>query len=107
MDEAHFCLNGQVNSHNCRISAAEIPHAIQKQPLDSEKVTVWCCFTATFIIGPYFFEEITPSGIRTCSVTGDMLRNFVIPQLQERGCLQDIIFMQHLLIHSHHSLIVV
>ncbi|GBL93870.1 hypothetical protein AVEN_153630-1 [Araneus ventricosus] len=28
-DEAHFCLNGHVNTHNCRICAAENPHAIQ------------------------------------------------------------------------------
>ncbi|GBN54214.1 hypothetical protein AVEN_55877-1 [Araneus ventricosus] len=44
-----------------------------------------------------FFEEITANGIQTCSVTGqryrDMLNDFVIPQLQQRGCLQDIIFM--------------
>ncbi|GBM60516.1 hypothetical protein AVEN_260002-1 [Araneus ventricosus] len=44
-----------------------------------------------------FFEEITANGIQTCSITGqrylDMLRDFVIPQLQQRGCLQDIIFM--------------
>ncbi|GBM10703.1 hypothetical protein AVEN_99-1 [Araneus ventricosus] len=45
-----------------------------------------------------FFEEITTNGIQTCSVRGqryhDMLRNFVIPQLQKRRCLQDIIFKQ-------------
>ncbi|GBL77387.1 hypothetical protein AVEN_41801-1 [Araneus ventricosus] len=43
-------------------------------------------------------REITASGIQTCSVTGqryrDVLRDFVIPQLQQCGCLQDIIFMQ-------------
>ena len=37
-DEAHFCLNGQVNTHNCRISAAENPHA----------VFVKCCFSKGF-----------------------------------------------------------
>ncbi|GBL74718.1 hypothetical protein AVEN_243593-1 [Araneus ventricosus] len=96
--EVHFCLNGLVNTHNCRIGAAENPHTIQEQPLHPDKVTIWCGFTATFIIGPYFFEEITANGIQTCSVTGqryrDMLRDFVISQLQQCGCLQDIIFMQ-------------
>ncbi|GBM09990.1 hypothetical protein AVEN_23983-1 [Araneus ventricosus] len=90
-DKAHLSLNGHVNTHNCRIWATENPHAIQEQPLHSEKVTIWCGFTATFIIGPYFFEEITANGIQTCSVTGyryrDMLREFVIPQLQQHGCL--------------------
>ncbi|GBM97586.1 hypothetical protein AVEN_121409-1 [Araneus ventricosus] len=45
-----------------------------------------------------FFEEITANGIQTCSVTvqrcRDMLKYFVNIQLQQRGCLQDIIFMQ-------------
>ncbi|GBN09994.1 hypothetical protein AVEN_250132-1 [Araneus ventricosus] len=45
-----------------------------------------------------FFEEITVNGIQTCSVIGqrcrDMLRDFVIPQLQQSRCLQDIIFKQ-------------
>ncbi|GBL95532.1 hypothetical protein AVEN_54133-1 [Araneus ventricosus] len=39
-DEAHFCLHGHVNTHNCRIWAAENPHAIQEQPLHPVKVTV-------------------------------------------------------------------
>ncbi|GBM72724.1 hypothetical protein AVEN_189647-1 [Araneus ventricosus] len=46
----------------------------------------------------FYCGEITANGIQTCSVTGkwyrDVLRDFVIPQLQQRGCLQDIIFMQ-------------
>ncbi|GBN56348.1 hypothetical protein AVEN_11437-1 [Araneus ventricosus] len=96
-DEAHFYLNGDVNTHNCRLWAVENPHAIQKYPLYPDKVTVWCGFMATFIIGPYFFEAITANGIQTCSVTGqryrDMLRDFAISRFQQRGCLQDIIFM--------------
>ncbi|GBN35044.1 hypothetical protein AVEN_84179-1 [Araneus ventricosus] len=97
-EEAHFCLNGHVNILNCRIWAAENPHTIQEQPLHSDNVTVWCGFMATFIIGPYFFEEITANGIQTCYVAGqryrDTLKDFVIPQLQHRECIQDIIFMQ-------------
>ncbi|GBN46715.1 hypothetical protein AVEN_149538-1 [Araneus ventricosus] len=53
-DEVHFCLIGHVNTHNCRIWAAENPHAIQEHP---DRVTVWCGFTATFIIGPYFLKR--------------------------------------------------
>ncbi|GBN31554.1 hypothetical protein AVEN_252175-1 [Araneus ventricosus] len=63
-DEAHFYLNGHVNTHNCRIWTAENPHAIQEQTLYPDKVTVWCGFTATFSVGPYFFEEITANGIK-------------------------------------------
>ena len=59
-DEAHFHLNGQVNTHNCHILESENPRAIHQVPLHPPKVTVWCGFTATFVIGPYFFEKVTP-----------------------------------------------
>ena len=75
-DEALFSLN----RHNCRIWTSQNPHAIQE--IHPEKVTVWCGFTAKFIIGPYVFEEITAKGTQICSVKGqryfDMLKNFVI-----------------------------
>ncbi|GBM59834.1 hypothetical protein AVEN_158075-1 [Araneus ventricosus] len=46
----------------------------------------------------FTFEEITANGIQTFSVTGQryryVLRYFVIPLLQQHGCLQDVIFLQ-------------
>lgn len=97
-DEAHFYLNGKVNTHNCRIWATENPRAIDQVSLHPAKITVWCGFTSTFIIGPYFFEEVTPTGFKTCSVNGqryrDMLTTFVIPELQQRHRVQETIFMQ-------------
>lgn len=97
-DEAHFYLNGTVNTQNSRIWASEQPHAVEEIPLHPQKLTVWCGFTADFIIGPYFFEIITQAGPQTCSVNTqryhDMLSSFVIPQLQQRQCLDKIIFMQ-------------
>lgn len=68
-DEAHFHLNGGINSRNCRIWAANNPNACVQEPLHSPKVTVWCGFTASFIIGPYFYEENGASGPVTCTVT--------------------------------------
>ncbi|GBM41325.1 hypothetical protein AVEN_241484-1 [Araneus ventricosus] len=68
-DKAHFFLNGHVNTRSCLIWVAENPQAIQEQPLHPDKVTVW--YTATFVIGPYFSEEITANGTQTCSVTGN------------------------------------
>lgn len=97
-DEAHFHLTGYVNTQNCRIWATENPHANHPVPLHPTKVTVWCGFTASFIIGPYFFEETGASGPVTCTVTGKryecLLRNHVIPALQQRGCVDEVIFMQ-------------
>ncbi|GFW81413.1 uncharacterized protein TNCV_377611 [Trichonephila clavipes] len=41
-DEAHFHLDGSVNTHNCRIWETDSPHSILRVPLHSPKVTVWC-----------------------------------------------------------------
>ncbi|GFU50783.1 uncharacterized protein TNCV_2494891 [Trichonephila clavipes] len=68
-DEAHFHLSGTVNTHNCRIWDTENPRTFQEIPLHSPKVTVWCGFTATFIPGPFFFEETARNGPVTCTVT--------------------------------------
>ncbi|GBM67640.1 hypothetical protein AVEN_81142-1 [Araneus ventricosus] len=95
-DGAHFHLQGFVNTQNCRIWAKE--NLLQMQPfrLHSQKVTVWCGFTAAFIVGPFFFEN--PSGPVTCTVNGtryeSLLRNQLIPALQQRGCVDSTIFMQ-------------
>lgn len=97
-DEAHFYLNGVVNTQNCRIWATENPFACVSIPLHSAKVTVWCGMTASFIIGPFFFEEVAPAGPVTCTVNGKryacLLRNQVIPTLQQHACVDKIIFMQ-------------
>ncbi|GFV87672.1 uncharacterized protein TNCV_779561 [Trichonephila clavipes] len=67
-DEVHFHQSGTVNIHNCRMWDTENPRTFQEIPLHSPKVTVWCGFTATFILGPFFFEETTRSGPVTCTV---------------------------------------
>ena len=59
---------------------------------------MWCGSTAPFIIAPYFLEQTGASGPVTATVTGQrfasLLRNHVIPALQQRGCVNQIIFMQ-------------
>ncbi|GFV01308.1 DUF4817 domain-containing protein [Trichonephila clavipes] len=59
-DEAHFSLHGDVNNHNCRIWATSNPREYTQKPLHSPKVTAWCGFTGSFIIGPFFFETQCP-----------------------------------------------
>ncbi|GFV45152.1 uncharacterized protein TNCV_4398821 [Trichonephila clavipes] len=51
-DEAHFSLHGDVNNHNCRIWATSNPREYTQKSLHYPKVTVWCGFTGSFIIGP-------------------------------------------------------
>ena len=59
---------------------------------------MWCGITAKFIVGSFFFQEITPAGPVTCTVTGKrydaLLRNHVLPALQQRQCVDRTIFMQ-------------
>lgn len=85
-DEAHFSLDGYVNKQNCRYWAEENPRQLHQRPLHSAKVTVWCGVSKTGIIGPYFFENEREEAV---TVTSEryvaMLRDFVLPQLQEHG----------------------
>ncbi|GBN70459.1 hypothetical protein AVEN_164132-1 [Araneus ventricosus] len=64
----------------------------------SEGVNVWCGFTAAFIVGPFFFEEIGPSDPVTCRVNRTryetLLRSQLIPALKERVCVFSTIFIQ-------------
>ncbi|GFU19326.1 uncharacterized protein TNCV_3032481 [Trichonephila clavipes] len=97
-DKAHFHLDGSVNTHNCRIWETDNPHSTLRVPLHSPKVTAWCGFSASFILGPYFFEELGAGGPVTCSITGQryasLLRNKIIPDLQARQCFSRILFKQ-------------
>ena len=94
-NEVHLCLDGSVNTHNCQIWETEKPCSTLKVPLQSLKVTVWCGFIASFILGRYFFEELTVGGPVTCLITGkrctSLLKNKIVPDMQTRQCL---VFMQ-------------
>ncbi|GBM15766.1 hypothetical protein AVEN_262927-1 [Araneus ventricosus] len=73
---------------------------IQMHPLlvHSRKVTVWCGFIAAFIVVPFFFKEIGPSGPVTCKVNGtrydSLLCNQLISTVQHCGCVNSTIFIQ-------------
>lgn len=81
-----------------QISAQDNPRMHDKIPLYSKNVIVWCEFTATFILGPFFFEKITARDSVTCSIT--VLRyhyipqTIVVPQLQQKWVLTSTVFMQ-------------
>ncbi|GFY16583.1 uncharacterized protein TNCV_736101 [Trichonephila clavipes] len=47
-DEAHFWLNGYVNTQNCRSEAN--PQVYVETPLHPEKLTVWCALWAGGIL---------------------------------------------------------
>ncbi|GBM77667.1 hypothetical protein AVEN_226053-1 [Araneus ventricosus] len=78
--------------------AREYPFQMQPLPLHSQKITVWCEFTAAFIVGAFVLEHIGPSGPVTCVVNctsyESLLQNQPIPALQQCGCADSTIFMQ-------------
>ena len=97
-DEAHFTLESAVNTQNCRIWDSTKSLVVHQRPLHSAYLTVWCGFTSTFILGPFFFERITPRGPIRYTVTSASYENIlmqrVIPALQKINCVETTIFMQ-------------
>ena len=54
-EEVHSHLTGYVSTRNGRILATENTFETESEPFHLAKVTYGCGFTASFIIGPYFF----------------------------------------------------
>ncbi len=76
-DEAHFHLNGYVNSQNCRVWALKNPKVGVQTALYSPRVTVWAAISATGLIGPFFFNEnVNQHNYR------EMIRDFFLPELE-------------------------
>ena len=57
-DETHFSLHDVVNIQNSRIWATPNNREYHSQPLHSAHVTVWCGFTASFNLGPFFLNNL-------------------------------------------------
>ena len=70
-DEAHFTLEDAVNTQNCRMGSTK-PLVVHQRPLHFTYVTVWCEFTRSFILGPFFFERKGTKG--TCPVYRDVCK---------------------------------
>ncbi|GFS34556.1 hypothetical protein NPIL_505871 [Nephila pilipes] len=64
----------------------------------SPELIVWCSSIASFIFSAYFYEELRSSEPVTCSVTAQpylhMLQTFVVPQLKQRKCFSETLFIQ-------------
>lgn len=88
-DEAVFHVGGFVNKHNCHYWAQHNPkmsvEKLQKRP----KLTVWCGFTSSNVVGPFILRE-TMNGVRYLN----MLREQVWPVISRWENAQSIIFMQ-------------
>ena len=51
-DEAHFYLDGQVNSKNNVFWGSERPTEVAQKPLHSQKVTGWCALSTLASLVP-------------------------------------------------------
>ncbi|GFU62660.1 transposable element tc3 transposase [Trichonephila clavipes] len=63
-DKTHFCLDGAMNTQNCCILGISLPNILHQQPLHSGYMTDWCEFSAEFIFEHFFFETLTPQGLK-------------------------------------------
>ena len=55
--EAHFHLDGYINSKSCVSWGTEPPQKVLQWPLYISKVTVWCAINFKTITGPYWIED--------------------------------------------------
>ena len=56
-DEAYLDFGGYVNKQICYIWATDNPHAYIEKPTHLKRVSVWCGFWSSGIIGPFCFEN--------------------------------------------------
>ena len=56
-DEAHFYMNGQVNSKNYIFWGSQKPDEVYQKQVHDLKVTAWVAMSSQGIIGPYFFMD--------------------------------------------------
>ena len=89
-DEAHFHLDGHVNSKNCVFWGTQPPQEVLQWPLHSSKVTAWCAMNSKTIIGPYWFEDADG---RTVTVDQEnyrtVIRKFYASVRRRRGIVID------------------
>lgn len=89
-DEATFCLNGTVNRHNCRYWSIDNPHwMLETHTQHPQKLNVWAGIFRNRIIGPFFIN-----GTLTAQRYLDLLRDQVVPSIEEDGQLPANIWLQ-------------
>ena len=75
-DEAHFQLNGQVNSHNTRYISTTKPPVRATRQQGSPHLTVYCGMSGRHLIGPFFIN-----GAINQHVICDLLDREVFPAI--------------------------
>lgn len=86
-DEAHFELQGFVNTQNYRIWGSESPRIIIPKKKFPERVTVFCGLNIKLgILGPYYFEDGKERPVTVNSANyKELLEQEVIPDIIKKG----------------------
>ena len=74
----------------CLIWGTENSHVSYELERASPKQNVWCGMTSEKVYRPFFFEEETVRAINYL----EMIEQYVVPQLQQDGILDTIIYQQ-------------
>jgi hypothetical protein len=56
-------VSGKLNKQYVHIWGSEHPHATVEHITDSPKINVWCSLLHDYLIGPFFFNEVTLTSI--------------------------------------------
>jgi transposase len=89
-DEATFTLNGEMNSQNCRYWSTTNLHLFNSTNNQlQQKLNVWCGIVGGKIIGPFYIE-----GNLNSEKYLELLRNRVIPNLEQNSLFEKIWFQQ-------------
>ena len=90
----HNNNHGYVNKQNCRFRSEDQPGELQKLPIHSEKVTIWCGFWASGIIGPYFHKDAANRNVIVNRLRyREKISHFYLAKMQELD-LHDLLFQQ-------------
>jgi hypothetical protein len=88
-DEAYFYLHGGHNIQNDRVWAEFQPDETVEEPLNDDKVMVWCAFSGKMVYGPYFFNENV-----NWENYLDMLKKFFWPKIKNNQNYEKNYFQQ-------------
>ena len=73
-DEAHFHINGAVNSHNNIFWGSQRPDEVEEKSLQGRKVTAFVAVRYRGVFGPYWFED---KNGRTVTISQERYRSIV------------------------------
>lgn len=93
-DECSFHLDGWVNRQNLRFWGTEKPSNVVEESTLSPKVNVWVAISSSSFIGPYFFEHEGSTATINSERYLTLLRDFLLPQLQQMPRFHRLIFQQ-------------